>query len=147
MNQLLRSSYSKHRAPGTSHRTSKQETNSASEKARNRSLASRSSAYANLACCIENQHPTDICFARSTMAGLASTIKLRKLSTFSPSVNKTHNGEDSFFHLLISKRASSDEILFILTAESFGLKAAKHLASELGWKCERPLRSLHAMLK
>ena len=79
--------------------------------------------------------------------GCASRTQLGN-SAVSPlsATKRTYNGEDSFFHLLMTKRASSDEIAFILTAERFGLEAATYLAAKFGWQCQRPLRALRAMV-
>ena len=59
----------------------------------------------------------------------------------------TLNSTVSAFHLFSKGVAtSSDEIMFALVSEKFGLTTATRLAAKYGWKCHRPLRELRAML-
>jgi hypothetical protein len=48
-------------------------------------------------------------------------------------------------HLVNFSSASSDECLFLSSVATLGLKAATDLATQHGWKCQRPLQALRAL--
>ena len=139
------SSYKRHLAR-EDHTNSRHETNLPELRARISTGASRGSPYANLASSHSNHTPAEEYRERINRFSCRSITQLANCSIDPLSVSSTTNVEDSFFHLLMTNRASSDEIMFIITAEQFGLNAAIDLATKFHWKCQRPLRALRVMM-
>jgi hypothetical protein len=85
---------------------------------------------------------------KQATSGCKTSTSLANSWTPVPSrpTNTTYSPEDAFFHLLINNRASSDEILFIMTAETFGLGQAIYLGKQFGWNYQRPLHALRALI-
>ena len=63
-----------------------------------------------------------------------------------PAVNMNLIGDFSVFHFLSRRKASPDEIMFLLIARQFGLEEAIHLGAGFRWKFQRPLLALLATL-
>lgn len=80
---------------------------------------------------------------------VSSVLSLTRATAKNPTplpANTTSIGNEASLHLMKNGIASSsDEIMFVLTAERFGLTIATYLASKFHWKCQRPLRALRAM--
>ena len=139
------SSYKRHLAP-EGHDNSRHETNLRELRSRISDGASRGSPYSNAASNHSTQTPAEEYRARIKRFSCRSITQLGNFSVDPLSVSSTAKWEDSFFHLLMTNRASSDEIVFIITAEWFGLNAAIDLATKFHWRCQRPLQALRAML-
>ena len=52
---------------------------------------------------------------------------------------------ESVRHLFSCVRASSDELIFLTLASRIGIRAARHMASELSWKVHRPIAVLRVL--
>lgn len=72
------------------------------------------------------------------------TAPTRPLKEPPPTANaKMNRIEDrSLFHFLSNKKASSDEVMFVLTAKYFGFEQAVRLAGRFEWRRSSRLRAL-----
>src|SRR5712692_2452493 len=139
------SSYKRHLAP-EGHDNSRHETNLRELRSRIAGGASRGSPYLKTASSKEIHTPDEEYRARMTKFLSMQKIIVGDSMTAPLSERSMWSRADSFFHLLMTNRASSDEIVFIITAERFGLNAATDLAAKFQWQCQRPLQALLAML-